>query len=314
MFGSYSIFSQRRYEDIRDHFWDISISHLVNETGILDKTDIETAIGVNITGTEYGKLRSGIKFIINKYKPNWELKHLGKDIIEWIAPIKRGSGKFRSVMSGRGSREYRKFKFEDIRPIRTLWEQMQIDIDEPLLRSSMLLWRITEVDTEFRQFVFKWNQGMIQGNTVISHFGEVDRKCTFCKIKRQADLARELGRDPTVNEINLIQAPDDNRPHIFWDCETVQSAIQSIHNAIWNTGNVSKKDFLMGRNLGILEVTMSYMMVNMYIKYRLWKYKLAGVLPNVNNIIQDVRYWIENLCFYKKWKMMLSLVRQLWDA
>jgi hypothetical protein len=50
---------------------------------------------------------------------------------------------------------HRKFKFEDIRPIRTLWEQMQIDIDEPLLRSSMLLWRITEVDTEFRQFMFK---------------------------------------------------------------------------------------------------------------------------------------------------------------
>jgi hypothetical protein len=70
----------------------------------------------------------------------------------------------------------------------------------------------------------------------------------------------------------------------------------------------------MGRNLGILEVTMSYMIVNMYIKYRLWKYKLAGVLPNVNNIIRDVRLWIENLCFYKKWKMMLSLVRQLWDA
>jgi hypothetical protein len=155
---------------------------------------------------------------------------------------------------------------------------------------------------------------MIQGNTVISHFGEVDRKCTFCKIKMQADLARELGRDPTIDEINHIQAPDGNRPHIFWECETVQSAIQSIHNAIWNTGSVSKKDFLMGRNLGILEVTMSYMVVNMYIKYRLWKYKLACVLPNEKNIIRDVRYWIENLCFYKKWKMMLSLVRQLWDA
>jgi hypothetical protein len=106
---------------------------------------------------------------------------------------------------------------------------------------------------------------MVQGNTVISHFEEVDRKCTFCKIKMQVDLARELGRDLTVNEINDIQAPDENRPHIFWECETVQSAIQNIHNAIWNTGNVSKKDFLMGRILGILKVTMSYMVVNMYI-------------------------------------------------
>jgi hypothetical protein len=38
----------------------------------------------------------------------------------------------------------------------------------------------------------------------------------------------------------------------------------------------------------------------MFIKYKIWKYKLAGVLPNENNILRDVRYWIENLCAYKK--------------
>jgi len=314
MIGGHSIFSQMRYENIRELFWDIKVGQLVDENGIRNKEEVELILGTAITGTEYGKLRGGIKFILNKYKPSWELKSLGKEIIEWIAPIKRGSGRFRNIMSGRGSRVYRKFKFDDIRPIRTLWEQMQIDIDEPLVKSGMLLWQIRETDTDFRQFTFKWNQGMVQGNTVISHFGDVDRRCTFCKIKKQVELTRELGREPTTLELNNAQVPDENRPHIFWDCMTVQTVIQRVHNAIWETGNVNKKDFLMGRNLGILEVTMVYMLVNMFIKYKIWKYKLAGVLPNENNILRDVRYWIENLCAYKKWRMMLALVRQLWDA
>jgi hypothetical protein len=109
----------------------------------------------------------------------------------------------------------------------TLWEQMQIDIDEPLLKSGMMLWHVKETDTDFRQFTFKWNQGMVQGNTVISHFGDVDRKCTFCKIKKQIELTRELGREPTILELNNAQVPDENRPHIFWDCETVQTVVYS---------------------------------------------------------------------------------------
>ncbi len=66
-------------------------------------------LGVQITGVEYGKLRSGIKFVIGKYKPSWELRGLAKPVSGWISPIKRGSNKFRYIMSGRGSRNIPKF-------------------------------------------------------------------------------------------------------------------------------------------------------------------------------------------------------------
>ncbi len=77
--------------------------------------------------------------------------------------------------------------------------------------------------------------------------------------------------------------------------------------------NISKKDFLMGKDLGIMEVSMVYMLINMYIKHKIWKYKLANVLPNTGLIIRDVQYWIEKLKYYKKWRMMLPLVQQLWN-
>jgi hypothetical protein len=51
-------------------------------------------------------------------------------------------------------------------------------------------------------------------------------------------------------------------------------------------------------------------MINMYIKYRIWKYKLAGVLPKNNCIVKDIRNWVERLSQYNKWRMMLPLVRR----
>jgi hypothetical protein len=51
--------------------------------------------------------------------------------------------------------------------------------------------------------------------------------------------------------------------------------------------------------------------VNMYIKFKIWKYKLAGFIPRNNSIINDVRDWLEKLCMYHKWRMMLPLVRRL---
>jgi uncharacterized protein YebE (UPF0316 family) len=40
------------------------------------------------------------------------MRSKGKGIVEWLAPIKKGSNRIRNIMTGRGSREYRNFKFE----------------------------------------------------------------------------------------------------------------------------------------------------------------------------------------------------------
>jgi hypothetical protein len=66
----------------------------------------------------------------------------------------------------------------------------------------------------------------------------------------------------------------------------------------------------MGRDLGLMEASVLYMLINMYIKYRIWKYKLAGVLPKDNCITIDVRNWVERITQYTKWRIMLPLVRR----
>jgi hypothetical protein len=310
--GTGNILSRVRYGEVRGRMEEIRLIEIVTEMGIKEKADISALIGIELTDVEYGKLRDNVAFVRGKYKPVWEMREKGKSIGDWLNSIKKGSNKLRVLMSGRGSRRYRNFTFSDIRPIATLWDQMGLEIDDTVLACGMTLWTIREVDADFRQFMFRWNQGMVHGNTVVSHFGEnVDRKCTFCKIRLRNRIRVEHDREPNQEEINT-HAPDENRPHILWECQTVKECIESVYNKIWNkNGRVDKKSFLMGKITGFLETTQLYMLINMYIKYRIWMYKLAQAMPNANCIRNDVMKLMESLRCYNKWRIVMPLLMQM---
>jgi hypothetical protein len=84
-----------------------------------------------------------------------------------------------------------------------------------------------------------------------------------------------------------------------------------VHRRFWGTNNdVEKKDFLLGKAMGTVEETVLYMLINMFIKQRIWKYKLAGVMPLIQNIMYDLDQWTSNLTAHNKWRNMLLLLRQ----
>jgi hypothetical protein len=139
MLGGGNIFGRVRYERVKNHLRDVTFGDVCEVEGIKNKEEINGILGIQMTDVEYGKLRDCIKHLRKKFKPEWELRELGKTIREWLEPIKKGSKKYRSIMSGRGSRVYKKFSFDDIRPINTLWTQLGIPMEEKLLSCGMLL-------------------------------------------------------------------------------------------------------------------------------------------------------------------------------
>ncbi len=56
---------------------------------MVDQPEIQNILGFDITILEYGKLRGSIKYINTKYKLLWEMRGKGKNILVWLAPIKR---------------------------------------------------------------------------------------------------------------------------------------------------------------------------------------------------------------------------------
>jgi len=312
MLGDGNIFGLEKANRYKNSLRDVRFEGILNEVGnILPKITVENKLGFPLLAMEYRRLAESVNYVLKKFKPVVALIGMSKTIGDHLNAIKRGSFKLRKLISGRGSRPYREFTYDKIRPINTLWEHLGIEKEEGLLWCGMHLWCIQEISSEVRQFTFKWNQGMVHGNTVISHFGDVDRKCTFCKLKEEDRLKNALGRDLTDDEKDGMIIVDETRVHIFWECNVTQESVQNIYKQVWETRiGVTKNDFLMGRNFGTMEATLLYMMVNMYIKYDIWRYKLANAIPNCNSISNNIKNNINNLMRYQKWRNLLPLVRR----
>jgi hypothetical protein len=269
----------------------------LNERGsIKEKISLETLIP-GLSRSEFLRLKAEVNWLIRKYKPRWEMRESTKNVKQFMAEIKKGSSKFRAKISGRGSHIYSNFECSQIKSVKTLWEQMDIVIDEKLVSIGFTLWKNQFLDLILREFLFKMSQGLVHGNTVISHFGNVDRKCTFCKLKKVEELANRLGRDPDPDERDLafLTIPDENRPHIFWECPTVMGTVTFVLDKLWGIQVPDKKSFLMGKAAQNMELSSIFQLVNLFIRYKIWNYKLAGILPKPGMLVHETERFITEI-------------------
>jgi hypothetical protein len=154
---------------------------------------------------------------------------------------------------------------------------------------------------------------MVHGNTVISHFGNVDPKCSFCKIRKLSEIRRELGREPLPIEWDgvLLTISDENRAHIFWECHIVQETLLFVQNRLWGVDAINKTHFLMGRTGPNYEATALYQLANMFIRFKIWNYKLANILPKMSTIAHETETFVNNICRRPSWRGQLPIIRQL---
>jgi hypothetical protein len=65
----------------------------------------------------------------------------------------------------------------------------------------------------------------------------------------------------------------------------------SVHsqpwNKLWGLNAPDKKIFLMGKIAQNMELTLIFQLVNMFIRYKIWNYKLAGILPKKGMIVHE---------------------------
>jgi hypothetical protein len=190
---------------------------------------------------------------------------------------------------------------------------MDLEIDDKLVSAGFTLWKFQFLDLNFREYLFKMAQGLVHGNTVISHFGNVDRKCTFCKVLKIEEIKNNLGRDPTLDEQNaaIQTVADGDRPHIFWSCPTVSNTIAHVLQKLWGINALDKKSFLMGKIAQNMELALIFQLVNLFIRYRIWNYKLAGILPKKNMIVHETENCIREIGRKPGLRGQLPLLRQL---
>jgi len=185
-----SIFLGNRDQAITQSLLPLRIESFLTDLGrVKEKIDLEHLIP-GLSRTEFLRLRTEINWQLQKYEFNVGFKNSAKSLPDFLFEIKRGSKRFRNMYSGRGSKIYRNFRITEIRPVRTMFEQLNIGLNDKLLSIGFTIWRMGNFDLDFRQFSFKMTQGLIHGNTVVSHFADVDKKCSFCKIVEKKPLQK----------------------------------------------------------------------------------------------------------------------------
>jgi hypothetical protein len=105
--------------------------------------------------------------------------------------------------------------------------------------------------------------------------------------------------------------PDEDRPHIFWNCPTVSSTIAHVVQKLWGINAMEKKTFLMGKIAQNMELTLIFQLVNMFIRYKIWNYKLAGILPKKTMIVHETENFIGEIGKKPGLRGQLPLLRQL---
>jgi hypothetical protein len=67
----------------------------------------------------------------------------------------------------------------------------------------------------------------------------------------------------------------------------------------------------MGKLANSIEGMSLYLLINLYIRYKIWNYKLAGILPKPGTIIHETEQFINIIGNRPSWRGQLPLVRQL---
>jgi hypothetical protein len=114
--------------------------------------------------------------------------------------------------------------------------------------------------------------------------------------------------------LELNGVSDENRLHIFWECDVVQKCIKSIYMIMWGRDVISKNEFLMGKVAACREIAIIYQLCNIFIRYRIWNYKIANILPKSGSIANDLNILLNRFSEKPQWRGMLPLACQLLSA
>ncbi len=75
--------------------------------------------------------------------------------------------------------------------------------------------------------------------------------------------------------------------------------------------SAGKKTFLMGKIGQNMELSSIFQLVNLFIRYKIWNYKLAGILPKPGMIVHETERLISEIFKKPDLRGQQPLLRQL---
>ncbi len=156
------------------------------------------------------------------------------------------------------------------------------------------LWKISFLESRFKEFVFRLLQGKLYVNQILANFSEVRPQCTFCVILEKRRMKRENIEEEGAEWLGRINRQrHESVIHLFRECTAIRHLIDSVGNWLANTNGrrFNKEKFFSGKDdISPQNIRMCVVIVH-YIKFILCECKLRHQLPTLTH----VRYELEGL-------------------
>jgi exonuclease III len=288
------IFGRNRYAGLRDRMRNVRYKDLHNEDGtLLDMNTINRKLGVNINWAEYFRMRAELEQIEETLGERIDEED-GRSLDDAVVSKAKGCKKFRMALVGRRSSLYKQNDPREIASGRTLLGNGIEEMSRVRIELNFGLWKISFLESRFKEFVFRLLQGKLYVNQILDNFAEVRPQCTFCVILEKRRMKRENIEEEGAEWLGRINRQcHESVIHLFWECTAVRHLIDSVGNWLANTNGrrFNKEKFFSGiDDISPQNIRMCVVIVH-YIKFILYECKLRHQLPTLTH----VRYELEGL-------------------
>jgi hypothetical protein len=177
-----------------------------------------------------------------------------------------------------------------------------------LIEINMGIWKIGSLDSELKNFLFRWIHGKLYLNNQRARFGNENRWCTFCGILKERDLRRRgLHREDVeyMNEMGLLNS--ENIDHLFWACRVTSSLITQFFGELLGTPQViiSKSKFFEGWEEYKHDATRWVIIVISFVKYYIYSCSRRKIIPMVTGLREEFRWLTYSLGRKRRWRSII---------
>jgi hypothetical protein len=308
------IFGRGRYTQLADRIRDIRVKDIVDDDMELqDRNLINRKFRTNISWAEYFRLREEVTRIDTELGERLDQED-SMTLNEWMESNRKGAKRFREVLVGRRSQEYKSSDPREIASGITLWGNGVAEMNRVRIELNFSAWNINCLEAGFKDFLFKLVHGKLYLNQIAAHFSDTRPQCTFCTIEEQKRLQIErIAEDSVIWNTRINGLHHESVTHLFWECQYVRRVINELGNRLAGTvGRIfTKAQFFGGLDdISIMNMKMSILIVH-YIKYYIFKCRLRHRLPYFSHGIYDIGWLFEILAKREVWREQVEDIAEI---
>jgi hypothetical protein len=304
------VFIRQRREAMSERVRLSVMRDVVEPNGVIrPKVDIEQVWDTRLSWAEYFRLRAELQRIMGEYPIDIGETITGISLENFVRSNKKGCRRYRNIISGRNSNDYKNIEVRRIRPLVTLWGEHIHNMSRQLIRSHLSTWKIGALESDFKDFLFRLVHGKLYLNNQRARFGNENRWCTFCGIIKEKGLRRRgLARGDVEYERELEQLDVESVEHLFWSCNNVNGIIKAFFGNMLQMQdvNINQAKFFEGWEEYSHDSTRWAFIVIGMVKYYLYKCSRRRVIPMLYRLKEEFGWLCSSLMNKRRWREIIT--------